>query len=98
MHITADAFLVRPSGSTRFSIEGNQGAGIRFDLNGRGLVVGGLQVSANGVDLDASGAGVVNLGSLPQLPSVIDGNGTDVVLLFGTRVEAHRRSGHHSDL
>ena len=79
-----DARVLAPGGETRFHLDNNT---VGMSLRGDSLllITGGLTVQGNGTGLLADGAGALTLGSVPANPSVITGNGTDVILSFGTR-------------
>ncbi|MEO1204064.1 MAG: right-handed parallel beta-helix repeat-containing protein [Pseudomonadota bacterium] len=74
-----------PFGTARFIASNNVDSGITVIDGGSILAVGGLELTANRVGLIADAAGALTLVSLPPNPSVIDGNGVDVSLSFGTR-------------
>ena len=74
-----------PFANARFVLEDNP-VGMIVS-GGSGLTItGGLAVHNNGVGLLADAAGILHLGTHPDNPSSIVGNGLDVNLMFGTRV------------
>lgn len=74
-----------PFGTARFIASHNVDSGITAIDGGSILAIGGLELASNRVGLIADAAGTLTLVSLPPNPSVIDGNGVDVSLSFGTR-------------
>jgi hypothetical protein len=44
-----------------------------------------LSIQNNGTGMSADGAGTLTLASIPTNPSVVENNGSDVDLRFGTR-------------
>jgi len=82
--LVSAAFIASPFGTGKFVLEHNT-TGLHF-INGAGAVIrGGLNVQNNGTGVLADGAGTLTLVSVPSNPSVVENNGTDVDLKFGTR-------------
>jgi hypothetical protein len=86
--IGLDGAVVSPFGAAKFMIENNQKIGLEVGEGGSALLIGGLTVQNNqSGGLLADGAGTLTLVSQESNPSSIQNNGgTDVDLLFGTRV------------
>jgi hypothetical protein len=83
--LVSAGFFASPFGTGKFVLENNT-TGLSF-INGAGAVIrGGLNVQNNGTGVLADGAGTLTLVSIPPNPSVVENNGTDVDLKFGTRV------------
>jgi hypothetical protein len=82
--LVSAGFFTSPFGTGKFVLENNT-TGLNF-INGAGAVIrGGLSVQNNGTGVSADGAGTLTLVSIPSNPSVVENNGTDVDLKFGTR-------------
>jgi parallel beta helix pectate lyase-like protein len=82
--LVSAGFFTSPFGTGKFVLENNT-TGLNF-INGAGAVIkGGLSVQNNGTGVSADGAGTLTLVSIPPNPSVVENNGTDVDLKFGTR-------------
>lgn len=79
--------ILSPHGTAKFVASGN-GVGMLIEDNGSLLIVGGLDLSNNGAGLAADGGGMLNIVSVPPNPSRIDGNGLDMNLSFGTRLNS----------
>jgi len=82
------AVISSPNGSSQFVIENNV-VGLRFGTGSGAVFLGGpLTVRNNGgTGLLADGAGTLPIVSDPPGASVIQNNGTDVDLRFGTRAD-----------
>jgi hypothetical protein len=77
--------LVSPFGTGQFVINNNP-TGMNLGHGSGAIIVGGLSVHNNSdVGILADGAGVLTLTSTPMNTSVVEDNGTDVDLRFGTR-------------
>ena len=82
--LVSAGFLASPFGTGKFVLENNT-TGLNF-INGAGAVIrGGLSVQNNGTGVLADGADTLTLVSIPPNPSVVENNGTNVDLKFGTR-------------
>jgi len=82
--LVSAGFIASPLGTGKFVLEHNT-TGLNF-IEGAGAVIrGGLSVQNNGTGVLADGAGTLTLVSVPSNPSVVENNGTDVDLKFGTR-------------
>jgi hypothetical protein len=76
--------LVSPLG-TGYFVFNNNPIGINFGHGSGAIIVGGLSVHSNSsIGILADGAGTLTLASTPTNPSVVEDNGTDVDLTFGT--------------
>jgi Periplasmic copper-binding protein (NosD) len=84
LFLNVDAKVVAPNGETTFRLD-NNGVGMSVRGGSQLLIVGGLTVQGNGTGVLADAAGPLTLSSVPSNPSTITGNGTDMILLFGTR-------------
>ena len=80
----SDGGILAPDGVTKFRIDNNT-VGMSVLRGSQVHIVGGLTVQANGTGILADGAGPLTLTSVAANPSTITGNGTDMLLLFGTR-------------
>ena len=78
-------FIASPEGTGKFVLE-NNATGLSFVNNAGAVIRGGLNVQNNGTGVLADGAGTLALISIPPNPALIEHNGTDVDLRFGTRV------------
>ncbi len=77
--------LQSPFEAGRFVIEKN-GVGLNFTDGAQAIIVGGLSVHGNQTGVRGDAADTLTLVSVPDNPSAITGNVTDVNLSFGTRV------------
>jgi hypothetical protein len=84
--IGLDGAVVSPVGAAKFMIENNQKIGLEVGEGGSALLIGGLSVQNNPTGLHGDGAGTLTLASILPNPSVVENNGTDVDLNFGTQV------------
>lgn len=77
--------IFSPHATAKFVASGN-GVGMLLEDGAGVLIIGGLDLSQNGVGLSAHGAGTMTIVSLPPNPSNVDGNQIDLDLGFGTRL------------
>jgi len=73
-----------PFGAVRLVIENNP-VGMAFLQGSTATIVGGLNIKNNIFGIDADNATGLTFASMPPNPSVIQSNGTDIRLRFGTK-------------
>lgn len=85
--LLGNATIANPMGVGTFVFEENP-EGLHFDLQSSGFFNGGLTVRNNIKGINASGANTLTIISLPNNPSVIQGNQEiDIDLSFGVRAD-----------
>jgi hypothetical protein len=82
--LVSAGFIASPFGTAKFILENNI-TGLHFIEGAGAVITGGLSIQNNGTGVSADGAGTLALASIPTNPSVVENNGTDVDLTFGTR-------------
>ena len=82
--LVSAGFIASPFGTAKFILENNI-TGLHFIEGAGAVITGGLSIQNNGTGMSADGAGTLTLASIPTNPSVVENNGTDVDLRFGTR-------------
>jgi hypothetical protein len=75
--------ITSPFGAAKFVVENNP-LGMQFGQGSSAVIVGGLQVARNSTGIQGDNAALTFV-SIPPNPSVIQMNGTDVSLGFGTK-------------
>jgi hypothetical protein len=83
--LAENASITSPFGAATFVVENNP-VGMQLGQGSTALIRGGLRVARNSVaGIAADNAAGLTLVSLPESPSTIQSNGTDVRLGFGTK-------------
>jgi Right handed beta helix region len=82
--LVSAGFIASPFGTGKFVLA-NNATGLHFIEGGGAVITGGLNVQNNATGVLADGASTLTLASIPTNPSVVENNGTDVDLRFGTR-------------
>jgi hypothetical protein len=82
--LVSAGFIASPFGTAKFILENNI-TGLHFIEGAGAVITGGLSIQNNGTGVSADGAGTLTLASIPTNPSVVENNGSDVDLRFGTR-------------
>lgn len=77
--------ILSPHATAQFQASGNQ-IGMLFEDGGKALIVGGVNLSENGLGLQADGANTINIVSVPPNPSQVVNNDLDVNAAFGSRL------------
>jgi hypothetical protein len=85
LFVTENASFTSPFGAAKFLIENNP-IGMQFQQGSTAVINGGLNIKNNAIaGLQADNASGLTLASIPQNPSTIQSNGTDVIFSFGTK-------------